>query len=146
MTKQDDFAKDIRAAATKAGNFKSIGDVIELPDKEDWNNVCRIINKYCKQKFPYEENGVTKFYYGREALVHTIATAKKERATSGYKYGQLTKDYNITSKDSSMRLIFELPAILVRAIEAVYPVMFTNSRHFAWFAKNFKTLRLPEKY
>lgn len=137
MTKQNDYAKEIKTEAKKAGNFKSIGDVIELPDKEDWNNICRIINKYRKDSIAA---------YGKDILIECIADAKKEHLKAGDKYGRLSKDYQLVNKDSNMRHIFEFPETFVQAITDVYPVMFTSKKHFAWFCQNFTQLTLSGKY
>lgn len=137
MDKQRDYAKDIISEANKAGHFKNVGDVIELPDKEDWNNIVRIINKFRKESVKV---------YGKDILIECIADAKKEHAVAGNKYARFSAEYQLVNKDSNMRHIFELPEGLIRAIEKVYPVMFNNKRHFAWFARNFKELRIAEKY
>lgn len=135
--KQTDWSKEIRDVATKAGNFKTVGDVIPLPDKEDWNNICRIINKYRKESIQK---------YGKDILVECIADARKEHVSAGSKYGRLSAEYQLVNKDSNMRHIFEFPESFVNAIQQVYPVMFTNKKHFAWFCNNFKELTLSGKY
>lgn len=136
-SKQNDYAKDLKTEAAKAGSFKSIGDVIELPDKEDWNNICRIINKFRKES-------VKK--YGKDILVECIADARKEHLVAGNRYGRLTSEFMLVNKGSDMRHIFEFPETFVKAITDVYPVMFTSKKHFAWFCNNFKELTLSGKY
>lgn len=135
--KQIDWSKQIREEATKAGHFKTVSDIIPLPDKEDWNNICRIINKYRKES-------VAK--YGKDILVECIADARDNHLQSGSKYGRLSKEYQLVNKHSNMRHIFEFPESFVSAIQQVYPVMFTDKRHFAWFCQNFKELTLSGKY
>lgn len=134
--KQRDFAKDFASNAVKNGGFKNLGDAIELPDKEDWDNIVRIINNYRKDSI---------IRYGKDILVECIADARKEHLMAGAKYGRLSKEFQLVNKDSNMRHIFEFPESFVHAIESVYPVMFTSTKHFHWFCRNFKQLAIPDK-
>lgn len=135
--KQADFARDFRNAAKAAGHVKTLGDAIELPDQEDWNNIVRIINRYRKESIKI---------YGEDVLIKIISDAKKEHALAGNRYERYSSEYQLVNKDSNLRHIFELPPALVRMIESVYPVMFSSKKHFAWFARNFKELRIADKY
>jgi len=135
--KPNPFADEYKEAADKSGGFKNIGDAVGMPDKEDWQNIVRIISITRK---------ATTKKYGFDILIDCIANARKERADSGYKYGELTKEFGLVNKESNMRHVMELPQEYMYAIEKAYPIMFTNKEHFAWFCQNFKELLISGRY
>lgn len=137
QTKQNQFAEEFRSEAVKNGGLRTLGDAVGLPDKEDWNNIVRIINLYRKESIKK---------YGKDILVESIADARKEHGLAGNRYSQYSEKYQLVNKDSNMRHVFELPESFIHAIEKAYPLMFQEKTHFAWFAKNFKELRISEKY
>jgi hypothetical protein len=135
--KQKQFSKDFVSEAQKQGGFKSLVGAVGMPDEEDWRNIVRIINVTRKKSIEQ---------YGFDIITHTVVEAKRDHMEAGNRHGRLTEEYLLVNKDSNMRHVFELPEMLIHAIEQVYPLMFVDKKHFAWFAKNFAALRISEKY
>jgi hypothetical protein len=134
--KQDGFAQDFLQEAKHKGSVKSLGDVVGLPDKEDWVNICNMISVFRKESVKH---------YGFDILVDCIATGKRDYELNGGKYDGLAPGYNLVNKDSAMRYHFELPESFVHVIERAYPLMFTNKDHYHWFCKHFSELSIAER-
>jgi hypothetical protein len=135
--KRKDFSKEFITEARNQGGFKSLVGAVGMPDEEDWRNIVRIINLVRRK---------SKEELGFDIVVDCISRARGEHAEAGNKYGRKSEEFLLVNKDSNMRHVFELPEALTHAIEQVYPLMFTDKKHFAWFAKNFASLRVSEKY
>jgi hypothetical protein len=137
QARQNEFAKEFLSEAQKKGTVKSLGSVVGLPDKEDWENICRMIDLFRKESVKR---------YGFDILVDAIATARKETEQYGGKYEKIAKGFNVVNKDSHMRYHFELPESFVEYITRAYPLMFTDKAHYHWFCRNFGSLRIPERF
>lgn len=111
------------------GKTKTLADAVGLPDEDDWKNIVKMIAIY-------REATVKK--YGYDILVETIANARKDASNADA--------FLLVNKDSNMRHVFELPESFVNLIEKAYPLMFKSKKHFSWFARHFKELRISEKY
>lgn len=112
-------------------NYKSLGDAIGMPDEHDREFIRRLLLDY-ERKHP----GQIKF---------TLDTAKSDQWENDSAFRERSK-FGLVDAQSSRRHLFELPASLMQLIERYYPTMFREKKHFAWFCKNFKELRLTEKY
>ncbi len=134
---QNEFTKEFLKEAQKKGTVKSLGTVIGLPDKEDWENICRIIDIYRKESIKR---------YGFDVLVDCIATARKDTEQHGGRYDHIAKGFNLVNKDSNMRYVFEFPESFVTIIQKAYPIMFSDKEHFRWFCRNFATLRIAGRF
>jgi hypothetical protein len=128
----NDFASEFTKEAKDRGGFKTLAGAVGMPDKDDWETIVKLINIFRKDSVKR---------YGKDILVECISNAKKEHIASAHDSG-----FMLVNKDSSMRHIFELPESFIHVIEKSYPLMFQDKKHFAWFSRNFKELRLPEKY
>lgn len=112
-------------------DYKSLGDVIGMPDDQDKTFIRGLILAYEKERPGW--------------IKHTIDEARREQQAVN---GPITKrtDFGLVDGHSARRHIFELPQGLVETIETYYPTMFREKKHFQWFVKHFKELMVPEKY
>lgn len=102
--------------------YKSLGDVVGMPDEDDKKQIRRIIIRYNK-KHPGE------IQFHRD-------TARD----------RLTNEWSEVDDDSHRRYLMEIPEGLFAQLEAYIPTLFREKKHFAWFCKNFKELLIPRKY
>lgn len=121
------YLTDISKAASKAGNVKTLGDVVGLPDKEDKEMIRKFLVQY-EKKHPGE------IQFHRDA-----ARARLEEA------GKST-EFAVIDKTSNRRYVFELPTGIGQWLERSYPLMFRDKQHFAWFCNNFPELRIGDRY
>jgi hypothetical protein len=127
MKDQSDFVKDVSKAADKAGNVKTLGSAIGLPDNGDKE----IIRKFLVQ---YEKAHPGEIKFHRDAARARIVESGK------------STEFAIVDKDSNRRYMFELPVGVGQFLEKSYPLMFRDKQHFAWFCKNFQELMIGERY
>lgn len=114
-----------------------VGDSIPLPTEDDLAKISKIIKNY---------RALTRQLTGVDTVLQSRDDAKRNHLIAGNNYDRYAGEYNLVNKGSNMRHIFELPGGLVKAIAKEYPLIFTSKKHFAWFAKHFKELRLTDKY
>lgn len=127
MKDNTDFLKDVSKASEKAGNIKTLGGAIGMPDKEDKE----IIRKFLVQ---YEKAHPGEIQFHRDAArEHISATGKDNK-------------FGLIEKDAGRRYMFELPVGVGQFLEKSYPLMFRSKDHFSWFCRNFPELLIPEKY
>lgn len=128
--------KDLRQAIQNE-SAKKVAEAVPLPTKKDFDRIVQIIQAY--RRASIRLTGVDEVAQYRDDAIrnHQIA---------GNNYDRYAGEYNVVNKDSNMRHVFELPEGLIRAIGKEYPLIFTTKKHFAWFAKNFRELRLTDKY
>lgn len=110
-------------------------DAVGMPDEQDKEFLRKLILKFDK-KYP--------------GFIKTARDeARKElEASSTAMDNKLEYGVVEAAGMSSARrsLVFELPEELMANIEKVFPSMFRDRKHFAWFATNFKELLVPDKY
>ena len=111
-------------------DIKSLGDAIGMPTEADKAFIRKLLVEYDK-----EHPGQIKAYRD---------DGKRELEINGTFNGR--QKFGVTGKQASMRMIFNLPPGLARAIEAQYPTLFRSKNHFRWFVRNFKELLVPERY
>lgn len=121
------YLTDISKAADKAGNIKTLGDVVGLPDKEDKEMIRKFLVQY-EKKHPGE------IQFHRDAAKHHIVASGKD------------SKFGVIEKHAGRRYMFELPTAVGQWLEKSYPLMFRDKQHFAWFCKNFPELMIPEVY
>lgn len=120
-----DFAKEALTEAVKnSTTLRTMADVVGMPDSQDKEFIQRLILNY-DRAHPGQIKNVRDW-----AKEHTEGDGK----------------FNITNKQASGRLIFELPEELHRQIEIHYPTLFSDKKHFRWFCLHFKELMIPERY
>ena len=122
-----DYVADASKAAEKAGNFKSLGDAVGLPDAEDK----AIIQKYL---LSYEREHPGEIQFHRDAARARLVEAGKDIK------------FAVMDKNSRRRYMLELPVEIGQWLERVYPLMFTEKTHTQWLYKNFPELLIPERY
>lgn len=116
---------------------KNVAETVSLPTHEDLERITKIIQNY--RRASIKSRGVDEVAQARD-------DARRNHLIAGNNYDRYSLEYNLVNKGSNMRHVFELPEGLIRAISREYPLIFTTKKHFAWFAKNFKELRLSDKY
>lgn len=102
--------------------YKTLGDMIGMPDDEDKKQITKIISSY-DRKHPGE-------------IVFHRDTARDSQLN----------DFNLIDKESNRRYLMELPPELFNRLEAYIPTLFREKKHFAWFCNNFPHLLIPKKY
>jgi len=122
-----DFAKDfMNVVDNRKGS--DIADSVGMPDEKDYETLLKII-----QKFERKNPGLIKYCLEQGRKDYDLGVHSKKKIWTGK---------TTVNKDSNMNYIFELPAGLYDAIEAVFPSMFRSKKHFAWFKKNFTRLTI----
>lgn len=102
--------------------YKTLGDMIGMPDDVDKEHIKKMLNSYDK-KHPGE-------------IVFHRNTARDNQ----------WNDFNVIDKQSNRRYLMELPPELFNSLEEYIPTLFREKKHFAWFCNNFPDLLIPRKY
>jgi hypothetical protein len=124
-----EFQKDILDAMSNRGKG-DIADAIGMPDEKDYEVLLSII-----QQFEAKNPGLIKA---------TLEAGRQDYYNGAHRKNKTWTGKTTVSRDSNMTYVFELPANLYFAIEAVFPSMFKSKKHFAWFKKNFYKLTIGE--
>lgn len=103
--------------------YKTLGDAVGMPDAEDKRNIEKIIRAY-EKKHPGE------IIFHRNMARDRLVNAFNPNA--------------VVDKKSNRRYVFELPPDLFNKLEAYIPTLFRDKKHFDWFKKNFKGLKIPQ--
>ena len=135
MDKQNKSEENRRSGILDANStFQSLNsdaaDAVGMPDEQDYEVLAGIFRSF-ERKNP--------------GLIQ--ATVKRGRMEYEMGSNRLKKTFDpnqraITSTDSNMEYVFELPAGLVARIEKTFPTMFRSKKHFGWFKKNFYKLTI----
>lgn len=130
------FQSELKQEIAKT-SAKNVAETIPLPTRDDFDRISQIIQNY--RRAAIMTTGVDEVAQARNDAIRNHQIRENN-------YDRYAGEYNLVNKDSNMRHIFELPEGLIRAISKEYPLIFTTKKHFAWFAKNFKGLRLTDRY
>lgn len=125
------FQSDFRDAINSRKG-SDVADAVGMPDEQDYAVLMRIF-----QKFEARNPGL---------IQATLKAGRRDYKAGVHSRKQIFDKHEraVVSKDSNMTYVFELPANLYFAIEAVFPSMFKSKKHFAWFKKNFYKLTIGE--
>lgn len=122
-----DFRSDLLGAVGNKGKG-DLADAVGMPDEQDYEVLLKIF-----QKFEARNPGLIKA---------SLEAGRRDYEAGVHRRKQTFTGKATVNKDSNMVYVFELPAGLYHAIEAVFPTMFKSKKHLGWLKKNFYKLTI----
>jgi hypothetical protein len=124
--KPQQFEKDlVGAVINRKGD---VADAVGMPDEKDYEMLLGIFKRYERQ------------YPGHIQFI--LKQGRREFEEGKYAKNLVWKGKAEVNQFNNMTYVFELPPILFKRIEDVFPSIFRSKKHLGWFKRNFVKLTI----
>lgn len=112
-------------------------EIVGMPDDLDIKNINAMINNFKRDSFEV---------YGRVITGQQWITYEVKDSREANQVDDTWNQNGMKIKETEVRIGTAIPYILWNAIEAAYPTMFRDKKHFNWFVQHYPEFKVAKRF